>query len=111
MPFLHGELDRVQVVAQRPAQRERILLHALQQLFVVRRRVLHVALVVRPARIVGHDVDLLLPHHVAAEILIKIDGLLVHHAQVARLVVGLEKLLAVVDVVTRRAIRRRRPAS
>ncbi len=41
----------------------------------------------------------LLAHHVAAEVLLEVDRLLVHHAQVAGLIVGVEKLFAVVDVV------------
>ena len=50
---------------------------------------------------------LLLADDVAAVVLGVIDGLLVDHAEVARLVVGAEKLLAVVDFVARRASRRR----
>ena len=44
--------------------------------------------------IVVHDVNLFLPHHEAAEVLRVLDRLLVHHAQVAGLVVGAEELVA-----------------
>ncbi len=53
----------------------------------------------RLPRIIGHDVHLLLPHHVAAEVLREFDRLLVRHAQVARLVVRPEELLAIVNVI------------
>ena len=53
----------------------------------------------RLARVVSHDADLLLPDHIAAEVLVEVDRLLVHHAEVARLVVGAEELLAIVNVV------------
>ena len=98
-PVFHCELHGVQVVPQRLAELQRILLHALQQLPVIIRRILQIPLVVRQAWVVGHDVHLLLPHHVAAEVLVELDSLLVGHAQVARFIVGPEELLAIVNVV------------
>ena len=94
-----GELDRVQVVAQRAAQHLRVARDPRQQLARIVRRRSHVALVERRARIVGHDVDLLLAHHVAAEVLLEVHRPLQRHAQRARLVVGVEELLAGVDLV------------
>ena len=52
----------------------------------------------RAARVVGHDVDVLLADDVAAEVLLEVDGGLEGHAEVAGLVVGGEELFAVVDV-------------
>ena len=51
------------------------------------------------ARVVGHDVDLALANDVAAEVLVEFDGLLVEHAEVARLIVCGEEFRAIVDVV------------
>ncbi len=96
---LDGELDRVQVIAQRAAQRQRIALDAREQLGSVRRRILHVALVEGTPRIVRHDVDLLLIDHVAAEVFLELHRALQRHAEVAGLVVGLEELLPVVHVI------------
>jgi hypothetical protein len=52
----------------------------------------HVAVRVRTARIVLHDVHLLLADHVAAEVLLEIDGLLQSHAEIAGLIVSGEEL-------------------
>src|SRR5271168_3940761 len=52
----------------------------------------------RAARVVGHDVDLLLADDVAAEVFLEVDGGLEGHAEVAGLVVGVEELVAIVDV-------------
>ena len=71
----------------------------VEQFFVVGGRILHVALVMRFARVVGHDVDLVLADDVAAEVLVEVDGFLIEHAEVARLIVGVEELFAVVDVI------------
>src|SRR5271166_1229483 len=96
---LTGELDGVEVVTQRAAQRQGVALHPLQKLGVGRRRVLHVALVVRRRRIVVHDVHLLLPDDVAAKILFELDAALQRHAQVTALVIGAEELLRRVHLV------------
>jgi len=93
------ELNGVEVVAERLAELERIPLDACEQLLVVFGRVLDVALVMGPARIVGHDLDLALANDVAAEVLVEFDGLLVEHAEVARLIVCREEFRTIVDVV------------
>src|SRR5271165_2223063 len=98
-PLFYCELHSVEVVTQRFAQRERVLLHPLQQLLVVGRRIEHIPLVVRPPRIVGHDVDLLLPDHIAAKVLLELHRTLQRHAQIAALVVCAEELFAIVDVI------------
>ncbi len=97
--FFHGELDSIEVVAESLAQLQCILFDALEQSLAVTRRILKVPLGVWPSRVIGHDVDLLLAHHIAAEILLEIDRFLIHHAQVAGVIVGLEKLAAIVNVV------------
>ena len=96
--ILHRELDRIQVVPQSLAQRQRVLLHALQQLRAILRRVVYIPLRVRPARVVRHDVYLRLPHDIAAEVLRKLHRRLQRHAQVPRLVVRIEELIRIVDV-------------
>ena len=95
----HGKLDRIQVVAQRPAQGLRVLYHPVQQLGIGRCRIFHIALVDGRLRIVVHDVDFFLPDHVAAKIFFELDAMLQRHAQVAGLVVVMEKLLRRVDLV------------
>ena len=64
------ELDGVQIVAQRAAQLQAIAFDARGTWCGVDgRRVQHIAMRVRTARIVLHDVHLLLADHVAAEII------------------------------------------
>lgn len=96
---LDGELDRVEIIAEGAAKGEGILLDALEELRIVGGRVLDVALVMRKARIVGHDVDLALADDVTTEVLVEVDRLLVHHAELVGLVVGFEELFAIVNMV------------
>ncbi len=90
----HRELHRVEVVAEGAAERQRVFRHPLDERRRVLRRVLHVALVERRPRVVGHHVHLLLADHVAAEVLVELHRRLQGHAERARLVVGGEELLA-----------------
>jgi len=62
-------------------------------------RVEDVAVFVRAARVVGHDADVGLADDVATEVLVEIDRGLQGHAEVAGLIVGVEKVVRVVDVV------------
>ncbi len=87
-----GEFHGVQVVAQGAAQREAVALDPLQQFGVNRRWILHIALVKRQRRIVLHDVNLLLADTVAAKIFFEVDRRLQSHAEIARLIVGVEEL-------------------
>src|SRR3981189_1735565 len=50
-------------------------------------------------RIVGHDADFGLADDVAAEVLLEIDCGLECHAEIAGMVVSVEKLFGVVDVI------------
>ena len=84
----YSKFDGVEVVAECAAELERILFYAVEEFLVVGGRILHVAFVVRFARVVGHDVDLALADDVAAEVLVEVDGFLIEHAEVARLIVG-----------------------
>ena len=95
----YRELHRVQVVTQRPAQGLRIFYDPVQQLGIGRCRIFHIALVMRRLRIVVHDVDFFLPDHIAAKIFFELDAMLQGHAQVAGLVVVMEKFLRRVDLV------------
>ena len=56
-----SEFDSIEVVAERSAEGQRIFLNTRQESRIVGGRVLHVALVVWLARVVGHDVDLFCP--------------------------------------------------
>ena len=103
-----GELDGVEVVAESLAEREGVLFDALQELLVVLRRVEDVAVLVRAARVVGHDVDLGLADDVAAEVLLEVDCGLEGHAEVAGLVVGVRRTRRGCGRGRRRASRRRR---
>ncbi len=72
---LHGELHRVHVVAQSAAEREAIAARrGRTSAGSMGGGVVHVALRVRPARVVLHDVHLLLADHVAAEIFGEFDA-------------------------------------
>src|SRR5258708_18735005 len=51
------------------------------------------------ARIVRHDADFGLADDVAAEVFLEVDCGLQSHAEIAGVVVGVEELVAVVDVV------------
>ena len=99
----HRKLDAVQVVAKRAAKLERIFFHLPVEQAGVQssgpRGVFQVALGVRPARIVGHDADSLLPNYKTAKIFGELDRLLKDHAQVAGLVEGAEELVAAAHLV------------
>src|SRR5882724_9219324 len=97
--IFNREFNRVQVVTQRPAQRLRVLYHSLQQLGYCWRRIFHIALMVWRLRIVVHDVHFFLSDDIAAEIFFELDAMLQSHAQVASLVVVMEKLLRRMDFV------------
>jgi hypothetical protein len=88
----HREFHGIEVVAERPAKRERVGHHALPQLRRRRRIAGHVAQMMRRAGVVAHDVDVLPVDRVAAEILLEFHAGLQRHAQVAALVVGGEQL-------------------
>ena len=94
-----GEFDGVEIVAEGAAECEGVFLDALEEFWIVGGRVLEVALVMGAARIVRHDVDLALADDVAAEVLVKVDRLLIHHAELVGLIVGLEEFFAIVNVV------------
>ncbi len=80
-----GELDRVQVVAQRATEREGIAFSTRSSsLGSVCGRLLHVALMKRRRRIVVHDVHFLLADHVAAEVFLELHAALQGHAEIAR---------------------------
>lgn len=55
---LDGELDRVEIVTKGAAQREGVLLDALQELGIGSGRVEDVTVLVGLARVVGHDENL-----------------------------------------------------
>ena len=91
-PILAGKFDGVQVVAQGAAKRQAVAFDPLQKLGVHRRRVLDVAFVKRPGRVVLHDVNVLLPNAVAAEIFLEFHRRLQGHTKIAGLLVGMEEL-------------------
>src|SRR5665213_382069 len=95
---LNGELDRVEVVAESAAEGEGVLLDPLEELRVAGGRFKEVTVLVRLAGIVGHDADFGLAYDEAAKVLLKVNGRLKGHAEVAGLVVGGEELVAIVDV-------------
>src|ERR1700730_13830226 len=97
--IFYRKLDRVQIVTQCSTEGLRIFHNPVKQLGIGRRGILHIALVMRPPRIVVHDMHLLLLHHIAAKILFELDSMLQGHAQVARLVVMMEELLRRVNLV------------
>ena len=98
-PVLAGKLHGIEIVPQGAAERQRVALHAFQQLGIDRRRVLHVALVERRRRIVVHDVHFFLADHVASEVFLELHAVLQRHAEIAALVVGLEELFRRIDLV------------
>ena len=95
----YGELYRVEVVAEGLAEGEGVFFDALQELLVVFGGVEDVTALMRAAGVVGHDADFRLADDIAAEVLLEVDCGLKGHAEVAGLVVGVEELVAVVDVV------------
>ena len=93
------ELDRIDVITQRSAQRPHVLDYARLQF---RRQIIRVVDVlfagqVRLARIVRHDHHFFLPDAVAANELIKVNELLQSHAQRAGLIVLGDQLFQRVD--------------
>ena len=56
-------------------------------------------LVERRARIVRHHVHLVLSDHVAAEVFLEVDCGLEGHAEITSVVVGVEELVAIMNVV------------
>ena len=85
MPSSTGELYGVEVVAEGLAEGEGVLFYSLQQLLVVLGGVENVAVLVRAARVVGHDADFGLADDVAAEVLLEVDCGLQGHAEIAGL--------------------------
>jgi len=94
-----GELYGVEVVAERFAEGQGIFFYSLQQLLVVLGSVEHIAVRMWAARIVGHDADFGLADDVAAEVFLEVNCGLEGHAEIAGVVVGVEELVAVVDVI------------
>ena len=90
--IFHRKLNCVQIVTQSPAQGLRVFHYPVKQLGIGRCRIFHIALVKRSLGIVVHDVHVLLPDHIAAKVFLELDPMLQRHAQVAGLVVVMEKL-------------------
>src|SRR6478672_73583 len=83
-PVADRELDRVELVPERPGQLQAVAAEPLLESRVDRRRALDVAVGMRLPRVVAHDPDVLGPEDVAAEVLLEDDLLLERHHVLAR---------------------------
>ena len=94
----HGELHRVEVVAEVLVELEHVVVHAVPQA-LGRVEVRHVAQVEGIARLVRHDPHVALVDAVAAVVLLELHLLLQHHHELTRLGVSLEELVRVFQLV------------
>src|SRR5262249_55140121 len=95
----NGKLDRIHVVPECVAKRQRVVMHAFEKARSSCGTRGDVTLMMGLPRIVTHDVNPGTAQHVAAIVVCEFDTFLRHHRQVASLIVSREKSITVIATV------------
>lgn len=92
-PILHGEFDGVEVVAEGAAEGQGVPFDPRKQGRIGWGRIEDIAIRVGPARVIGHDANLLASDDIAAEVSAEVDSCLQNHGQGAGRVVSGKELI------------------